>query len=410
MADTVVYDASNPRQTEINAQTGEYVNLSAEAKAALTVMAAVNRFDDMSAHFVDYTDPKANNGAGVNFTRANFAASFPKAPTAAVGSISLPKTTATDGPAGLKQYGGLGMGVSGNFNCCGTLVAATWNVELAEAYGNAVGNEAVQAGADAWYAPGVDMHRTAFGGRNFEYYSEDPLISGRTCAGTIQGAANKGFVCYFKHFALNDVETHREDNAPCVWANEQAVRELYLRAFEIAVKEPGMELKYLNEHGEVQTRTMRATTGVMSSFNRIGATWTGGSKALCTEVLRGEWGFIGSVITDYNDEPQMHVEQGVVAGNDLMLANEATLASKFADTNNPSTVKAMRQAVKNIVYSIVNSNAVNGLSDATTVTYGTAPWRVALYAADAVLVVLAAGCIALGVLKAKKAAKKEAAN
>lgn len=485
VADAVVYDASNPRQTEINAQIGEYVNLSAEAKAALTVMAAVNRFDDMSAHFVDYTDSTANNGAGANFTRADFAASFPKTPTAAdlkasdqviaalgdykpdyydssdqmpatgannglaavalrglayddpkwdqlldqmtakqmasliyagnqgtaaVGSISLPKTTATDGPAGLKQYGGLGMGVSGNFNCCGTLVAATWNVELAEAYGNAVGNEAVQAGADAWYAPGLDMHRTAFGGRNFEYYSEDPLVSGRTCAGTIQGAANKGFVCYFKHFALNDVEEHREDNAPCVWANEQAVRELYLKAFEIAIKEPVMEVKYLNENGEMQTKTMRGTTGVMSSFNRIGATWTGGSKALCTDVLRGEWGFIGSVITDYNDEPQMHVEQGVVAGNDLMLANETTLASKFTDTNNPSTVKAMRQAVKNIVYSIVNSNAVNGLSDATTVTYGIAPWRIALYAADAALVVLAGVFIAVGVVMAKKAAKKNAAN
>jgi beta-glucosidase len=450
------------------------------------VTAAVNRFDNMSTHFVNYTDSKANNGSGVNFTRSDFTASFPKAPTAAdltasdeviaalgaykpdyydsndqmpvtganngiaavalrgltyddpkwddlldqltpkqmasliyagnqgtaaVGSISLPKTTATDGPAGLKQYGGLGMGVSGNFNCCGTLVAATWNVELAETYGNAVGNEAVQAGADAWYAPGVDLHRTAFGGRNFEYYSEDPLVSGKTCASTIQGAANKGFVCYFKHFALNDVETHREDNAPCVWANEQAMRELYLKAFEIAVKEPVMAIKYLNESGEVQNRTIRATTGIMSSFNRIGSTWTGGSKALCTDLLRGEWGFIGSVITDYNDEPQMHVEQGVVAGNDLMLANESTLASKFADINNPSTVKAMRQAVKNIVYSIVNSNAVNGLSDGTTVTYGLAPWRMALYAADAALVVLAGVCIAVGVVVSKKKnAEKSATN
>ena len=466
----VVYDASNPRQTEIVAQTGELVNLSDEAKAARTVEAAVNRFDDMSAHFVDYTDEKANNGAGVNFTRADFEASFPQAPTQAdltasdeviaalgdytpdyyddadempttgkknglnavalrglayddplwedlldqisvkemttliyagnqgtmaVGSISLPKTTATDGPAGLKQYGGLGLGVSGNFNCCGTLVAASWNTELAEAYGNAVGNEAVQAGADAWYAPGLDMHRTPFGGRNFEYYSEDPLVSGKTCAGTIQGAANKGFVCYFKHFALNDVETYREDNAPCTWANEQAMRELYLKAFEIAVKEPVMEINYLDDDGNPLSKTMRGTTGVMSSFNRIGSTWTGGSKALCTDVLRGEWGFLGSVITDYNDEPQMNVEQGVVAGNDLMLANESTLASRFADTSNPSTVKAMRQAVKNIVYTSVNGNAVNGLSNATTVTYGMSPWRKLLYLADAVLVILAAAFIAL---------------
>lgn len=473
----VVYAADNPRQSEIAAQTGEAVNLSVEAKAGMTVQAAVNRFDDMSAHFVEYADSRANNGAGVNFSRADFRASFPQAPTAAdltasdeliaalgaytpdyydssesmpttgaskgvnavalrgltyddplwedlldelsvkdmtsliyagnqgtisVGSISLPATTATDGPAGLKQYGGLGLGVSGNFNCCGALVAATWSVDSAENYGASVGNEAVQAGADGWYAPGVDLHRTAFGGRNFEYYSEDPLISGSICAGTIQGAAKKGLVCYFKHFALNDVETHREDNAPCVWANEQAMRELYLKAFEIAVETPVMELKYLNDDGEAQSRTIRATTGIMSSFNRIGGTWTGGSKALLTNVLRDEWGFIGTVITDYNDEPQMHVEAGVVAGNDLMLANASTLASKFADTSNPSTVRAMRQASKNIIYSIVNGNAVNGLTNAATVTYKMAPWRMALYAADALLALLAAACVALGVYVAKK--------
>ena len=477
---TVIFNAENPRQSEKEAQTGELVNLSEDAKKALTIQAAVNRFEDMTGHFVEYTDSKANNGAGVLFSRADFRASFPLAPTAAdltasdeliamlgqytpdyydssdvmpatgtsrgvsavalrgltyddplwsdlldelsvkdmtsliyagnqgtiaIGSISLPDTTATDGPAGLKQYGGLGLGVSGNFNCCGTLVAATWNVDLAEQYGISVGNEAVQAGADGWYAPGVDLHRTAFGGRNFEYYSEDPLISGKTCAATIQGAASKGLVCFFKHFVLNDVETHREDNAPCVWANEQAMRELYLRAFEIAFETRAMELKYLDDHGQVLHRTIRATTGVMSSFNRIGGTWTGASKALLTDVLRNEWGFLGTVITDYNDEPQMHVEAGVVAGNDLMLANASTLASKFTDTSNPSTVLAMRQAAKNIVYTIVNSNAVNGLSNATTVTYGMSPWKKILYAADAALVLLAILFIVLAIYLKKRPEK-----
>lgn len=478
VADTVVYGVGNPRQAEVEAQTGAAVNLSEEAKAALTVTAAVNRFDEQNEHFVEYTDAAANNGHATNFTRENFAASFPTAPTeadltasdavinnlkaytpdyydssdampttgannglTAVGmrgrtyddprwealldqctvkemnaiicagnqgtvpmkSINLPKSDATDGPAGLKQYGGLGLGVSANFNCCGTLVAATWNWEMAEAYGKMVGNEALNASMDAWYAPGVDLHRTAFGGRNFEYYSEDPLVSGMTCAGTVQGAASKGLVCYFKHFALNDVETHREENAPCVWANEQAMRELYLHAFEIAIEKPVMELKYLNENGESLTRTIRGTTGVMSSFNRIGSVWTGGCKALVGTVLRDEWGFIGTVITDYNDEPQMHVEQGVVAGNDLMLANESTLASKFADTTKPSTVKAMRGAVKNIIYTNVNSAAVNGLSDSTTISYKTAPWRLAMYGLDVVLVLAAAGLIAMGISKNKKA-------
>lgn len=481
VAEREVYGQDNPRQREIEAQTGELVNLSAEAKEAKVVEAATNRFDEQNEHFVEYTDPAANNGAAANLTRADFGSSFPKAPTAQdltaaddvvknlgsytpdyyaaddampatgannekvavalrglpyddpawdalldqlsvkdmtsliyagnqgtmpVNSIGLPKSSATDGPAGLKQYGGLGLGVSGNFNCCGTLVAATWNTDLAEQYGTMVGNEAVQAEVDGWYAPGCDLHRTAFGGRNFEYYSEDPLISGKTCAGTVQGACNKGLTCMFKHFALNDVETHRTDNGPCVWANEQAMRELYLKAFEIAIEEPVMELKYLDADGNTQTKTMRGALGVMSSFNRIGSVWSGGCSALLTDVLRGEWGFLGTVVTDYNGSQYMNVEEGVTAGNDLMLANESTLPTRFADTKNASTVKAMRQAVKNIVYMHVNSNTVNGLSDGTTVEYGIAPWRILMYVVCAVLAVLGVVLIVLGRKKAVKTVVK----
>lgn len=481
VAEREVYGQDNPRQREIEAQTGELVNLSAEAKEAKAVEAATNRFGEQNEHFVEYTDPVANNGAAANMTRADFGSSFPKAPTAQdltasdevvknlgtytpdyysaddampttgaknemvavalrgrtyddpawddlldqlsvkdmtsliyagnqgtmpLTSIGLPKSSATDGPAGLKQYGGLGLGVSGNFNCCGTLVAATWNTDLAEQYGTMVGNEAVQAEVDGWYAPGCDLHRTAFGGRNFEYYSEDPLISGKTCAATVQGASNKGLTCMFKHFALNDVETHRTDNGPCVWANEQAMRELYLKAFEIAIEEPVMELKYLDADGNTQTKTMRGTLGVMSSFNRIGSVWTGGCEALMTGVLRDEWGFLGTVVTDYNGSQYMNVEEGVTAGNDLMLANESTLPTRFTDTKNASTVKAMRQAVKNIVYTHVNSNTVNDLSDGTTVEYGIAPWRILMYCVTGVLALLGIALIVLGRKKAPKAVVK----
>lgn len=477
VAEKVVYNASNPRQAEIEAQTGEFVNLSNEWKAAHEVIAAVNRFEEQNAHFVDYADDGANNGFAVNLSRTDFMASFPTAPTAAdltasdeviknlgtyspdyydstdtkpitgasngmsavalrgatyddprwdalldqltakdmtsfiyacnqgtvpLSAIRLPGSSATDGPAGLKQYGGLGLGASGNFNCCGTLVAATWNVELAEEYGTAVGNEAVEAGVDGWYAPGCDLHRTAFGGRNFEYYSEDPLISGKTCAGTIQGATQKGFVCLFKHFALNDVETHRTDNGPCVWANEQAMRELYLKAFEIAIERPVIDLKYLDANGTVQHKTMRGSLGVMSSFNRIGSVWSGGCGELLNGVLRDEWGFLGAVITDYNSSPYMNVEQGVANGNDMMLANAATLPTKFTDTNNASTLKVMRQALKNAVYMHVNSNTVNGLSDGTTVEYGVAPWRMLMYGVDGVLVLAGAALLVLGIRKNRK--------
>ena len=469
----IVYNAANPRQTEIEAQTGALVNYSDEWKAAHTVEAAVTRFGWMNEHFEE--------GKAKLMSRADFAGTFPTAPTAAdltaseevvkqmsgyspdyydsadkaptfgannglalvamrgapyddprweqlldqltvkdmnnlicagnqgtvpVGSISLPKTNATDGPAGLKQYGGIGFSASGNFNCCGTLVAASWNVKLAEEYGDAVGNEAVLGKVNAWYAPGNDLHRTPFGGRNFEYYSEDPVVSGKTCAGTIQGATGKGFACYVKHFALNDVETHRDHNGPTVWASEQAMRELFLKAFEYAIKEPVITIKYLDENGNSQEKAMRGSIGVMSSFNRLGGVWTGGCGELLNEVLRGEWGFTGCVITDYNGKEYMNCEWGVSNGNDLMLANISTLPSKFADTNNPSTQKVMRQAVKNIAYMTAHCNAVNGMADGTTVEYGIAPWRIAVYALDAVLVLLAAALIFLGVRKAGKKVTK----
>ncbi|MBQ5987853.1 MAG: glycoside hydrolase family 3 protein [Clostridia bacterium] len=473
VASEVVYGESNPRTTEIEAQTGELVNLSDEWKQNHTVVAATNRFGWMSEHFEE--------GKAQNLSRADFNGSFPTALTAndltaddevvklmsgytpdyydskdvkptlskdngmsavalrgatyddprwddlldqlsvkdmtsliyagnqgtvPVSSIKLPKSSATDGPAGLKQYGGLGLGASGNFNCCGTLVAATYNVELAEEYGNAVGNEAVIGGVDGWYAPGNDLHRSAFGGRNFEYYSEDPVVSGKTCAGTIQGAVNKGFACFVKHFALNDIETHRVDNGPTVWANEQAMRELYLKAFEIAFKEPVVDLKYLDADGNVQHKEMRGSIAVMSSFNRLGGVWTGGCGELLNDVLRGEWGFLGTVITDYNGSAYMNVEWGVSNGNDLMLANASTLQSKFADANNASTVKVMRQALKNIVYMHVNSNTVNGMSDGTTIEYGIAPWKIAMYGVGALLILGGAALIVLGIKKGKKSVLK----
>ena len=477
VANKVVFDEANPRNTETKAQSGEYVNLSDEWKESHVTVAATNRFTEQNEHF--------ENGLAKNLSRKNFNSTMPTAPsskdleagetvlsnfekyvptyynssdeevttgakngmnvvalrgatyddprweqvldqltvkdmtdliyagnqgTVPVSSIKLPKSNATDGPAGLKQYGGLGLGASGNFNCCGTLVAATYNVKLAEEYGVMVGNEAVIASVNGWYAPGCDIHRTAFGGRNFEYYSEDPLVTGKTCAGTIQGTARKGFTCLFKHFALNDVETHREDMGPCVWANEQAMRELYLKAFEIAIKEPTVEIKYLDEEGNSLTKTIRASIGVMSSFNRIGSVWTGGCGALLNGVLRDEWGFLGTVITDYNGQEYMNVEWGVTNGNDLMLANASTLLSKFADTSNNSTIKYMRQAVKNIAYMHVNSNTVNGLSDGTTVEYKMAPWRIGMYIITTVLALLGIMLFVLGMKKKDKSVVKVETN
>ena len=469
----VVYSAGNPRQSEIDAQKGETRNLSQEAKNKLTVVAATNQFEDMNAQFVSYD--KSEAGKAVRFTRQDFAASFPAAPTdadltaseatiqvlgeykpdyytqgeqapttgaeqtwtavalrgatyddprwdmlldqmtaksmskliyagnqgvPAVKNVGLPASGATDGPAGLKQYGGLGFGTSGNFHCSSVLTAATWNVKLAEEFGRSVGNEAMLAGSNmtGWYAPGCDIHRGPFGGRSFEYYSEDPLISGRICAATVKGAASMGLTCYAKHFVLNDMDRHRIDNGPVTWCNEQALREIYARAYEILVKEPTMDIEYL-DNGETKYKTIRACTALMSSFNRIGDKWCGASSALLKTVLRDEWGFLGTVITDYNGNKYMHVEDGVNNGNDLMLANEMTLPTKFADTKNPSTIRIMREATKNILYTQVNSATVNNTSDATVITYGTAPWRAWVNYANIGLGVLIAGLLILTLLK-----------
>ena len=388
---------------ELIAQLGEYKPDYYNANDVAPTLGANNKLNAIGLRGAAYDDPRwdalLDQLSVKDMTNVILAGNQGTVP---VGSIGLPKTNATDGPAGLKQYGGLGFSASGNFNCCGTLVAATWNVELAEEYGDAVGNEAVTGGVDGWYAPGNDLHRTAFGGRNFEYYSEDPVVSGKTCAGTIQGAVNKGFACFVKHFALNDVETYRDHNGPTVWSNEQAMRELNLKAFEIAVKEPVLNLKYLDQDGNVQYKKMNGSIAVMSSFNRLGGVWTGGCGELLNEVLRGEWGFTGCVITDYNGTAYMNCEWGVSNGNDLMLANISTLPSKFADTNNPSTQQVMRQAVKNIAYMTIHCNAANGMSDGTTVEYGIAPWRIAVYGVSALFMLGGAALIVLGVRKGKK--------
>ena len=476
VASKVVYNAGNPRQSEIDAQKGETRNLSQEAKDKLTVVAATNRFEDMNAQFVPYTQPQ--DGKAVMLTRENFEASFPIAPTeadltasettikklgayepdyydesetapttgadqtwtavalrgatyddprwdmlldqmtgksmskliysgnqgvAAVKNVGLPASGATDGPAGLKQYGGLGFGTSGNFHCSSVLTAATWNVDLAEEFGRSVGNEAMLAGSNmtGWYAPGCDIHRGPFGGRSFEYYSEDPLISGSVCAYTVKGAASMGLTCYSKHFVLNDMDRYRIENGPVTWCNEQALREIYARAYEILVKEPTMDIEYL-DNGETRHKTIRACTALMSSFNRIGDVWCGASAPLLKNVLRDEWGFLGTVITDYNGNKYMHVEDGVNNGNDLMLANEMTLPTKFASTKHPSTLRIMREACKNIFYTQVNSATVNKTSDATVITYGTAPWRAWLNYANIGLGVIIAGLILLTILKSRK--------
>jgi len=259
------------------------------------------------------------------------------------GVVDKPMTIDADGPSGFTSF----ISEADVYGTClyqaEAVMGATWNVDLARQMGEIVGDEG-SVGNDksgvpysGWYAPAVNIHRSPFAGRNWEYYSEDGLLSGKFAAQVIQGAKEKGIYCYVKHFAVNDQETDREYNGILVWANEQAMREIYLKPFEIAVKEGG-------------------AGGMMSSFNRIGMKWAGGCYPLLTSVLRDEWGFQGMVITDYSLNTYTHVDEMIRAGGDLFLTQDTKTFNKEDDA---TQITLLRKATKNILYTVVNSNAMS---------------------------------------------------
>lgn len=300
------------------------------------------------------------------------------------GIVNKPKTNDADGPSGFTSF----LSESVVYDTCSyqaeCVMGATWNEELARRMGEMVGEEALVGNEkgdgmpySGWYAPAVNIHRSQFAGRNWEYYSEDGLLSGRLAAQVVQGADSKGVYTYVKHFAVNDQETDREFNGILVWANEQAMREIYLKPFEMAVKEGGAK-------------------GMMTSFNRLGQTWAGGSYALLTSVLRDEWGFEGLVITDYSMNRYTYVDQMIRAGGDLFLTQDSKVFSKEDDA---TQVTLLRKAVKNILYVVANSNVMSVVVDGMKAPL----WQTWLIAGDAVLAVL---LILWGVLVFRKGKKK----
>ena len=310
--------------------------------------------------------------------------------TGRIDSIGKPLTTEADGPVGFTNF----LSDPTIYDTCcyasECVLAATWNVDLAYAMGNAVGNESLIGNAagdgraySGWYAPGANIHRSQFGGRNTEYYSEDGLLSGKMGASVVQGASSKGVYTFIKHLILNDQETNRSTMGLVTWADEQSMRELYFKPFEIIVKEG-------------------KTTGMMSSFNRIGTTWTGGSYELLTEVLRNEWGFNGTVITDYYyGTPYMYGDQMLRAGGDIVLGQESDIS---ADVNTPTQIAMIRRATHNLLYTVANSNAMNGYGAGVVYRYGLPYWVIALICVD---VAAAAGLAVWGFFAVKKSLKTE---
>jgi beta-glucosidase len=289
-----------------------------------------------------------------------------------IDNIGKPLTTDPDGPSGFANFMGDPSVYDTAYYASGVVLGATWSEELAYKFGKMIGNEGLIGNErgdgmpySGWYAPAANIHRSQFGGRNFEYYSEDGLLSGKLAANIIKGAKEKGVYTYIKHFALNDQETNRDNTGLITWANEQAMRELYFRPFELAVKEG-------------------KTNAMMSAFNRIGTTWAGGSYPLLTALLRDEWGFRGMVITDFNLKTYMNTDQMVRAGGDISLSP----SKNFSDTTSPTSVSALRQATKNILYTVANSNAMNGYGEGLVYKYTMPTWIILVIVINVGLVVI----------------------
>lgn len=254
-----------------------------------------------------------------------------------IGYLGITSGINADGPAGFHTGAPSGTYV---FWCSETMLAATFNKELAQRKGELMGNEALWGNGSAnsriigWYAPAVNIHRSPFSGRNFEYYGEDGYLSGMMGAYVIKGAQSKGLFCYVKHFALNDQETNR--CGLLTWANEQTMREIYFKSFELCVKVGG-------------------TRAMMSSLNRIGYEWAGGSYELLTEILRNEWGFNGCVVTDAYNASRGTADQMIRAGGNLALGN----ASLKYNTTSATVITALRNCAHGLLYAHVYSSAMN---------------------------------------------------
>lgn len=427
VASTVTYDESNPRSTDETAAVNEFAYAEGDVTYlsradgfanyadATATPASMSMSDEAKATFLnnsnynpeDYNNDSdempttgAKNGIkladlrGVDYDDAQCDSLLDELTisdmdtmiaiggyqTSAASSVGKIMTVDCDGPASINNnFTGIG---SVGFPSA-VMIASTWNKNLALKFGESIGKMADEMEVSGWYAPAMNTHRSAFAGRNFEYYSEDGVLSGYMATNAILGAEEYGVYAYMKHFALNDQETNRTEML-CTWANEQSIREIYLKPFEMSVKEGGAK-------------------AVMSSFNYIGTQWAGGTSALCNTVLRDEWGFRGFVLTDYfGVYGYMDSDMGIRGGTDCMLVAYDTETNHVTDTTSATGVLAMRQACKNIMYTVVNSRAYNP----ENLTEGLMNWQIMAIVID---VIFAALIIFLEVLAIKGFKKDQAA-
>ena len=307
--------------------------------------------------------------------------------TMAIDSISKPMSSDQDGPAGIS-----GELIMSDVDCMGypnqELLAATWNKDLALEFGKCIGEDGLSVNVQGWYAPGAGTHRTPLGGRNFEYYSEDTYLAGSMCANEVAGAQSKGMYCYLKHLVLNDQEQRRYGIS--TFTTEQALRELYLTPFEMAVKDADCH-------------------GMMAAFNGIGGIWCGASKELITNVLGNEWGFHGIIVTDYAsaNDGYMFIDAGLQAGTDLWLNTDSEVYKMGDVSDNATLVTALRNASHDILYTVVNSSAMNGIDENVVVKKVLPLWQYWLIAFDIAMAVIIIGGVILIVRRCRKNNKIE---
>ena len=350
-----------------NYLTAEATAADEDPNAAAVATGADNGLKLVDMRGLDKNDPKWDQLMDeMTLDDMNALISLGGYQTNSVDSIGKVRTNDCDGPASINNnftgVGSIGFPV-------GVTIAATWNKDVAYRFGESIGKMANEMDVSGWYAPAMNNHRTAFAGRNFEYYSEDPVLSGHIAANAVKGSQDYGVYAYMKHFALNDQEGNRCDML-CTWSNEQAIREIYLKPFEKCVKDADC-------------------LAVMSSFNYIGNRWAGGSSSLCRNVLRDEWGFRGFVETDYfGVYGYMSADQGIRNGSDLMLVNYPTATNDVQFRETAGAQQAMRESAKNILYVVANSRQY----DPENLNTGIPKWKIIMYAADAVITLL---CLAL---------------
>lgn len=343
--------------------------------------------------------------------------------TALVEGLGKPQNADKDGPSGFNDNTKGGDGIDFPFYPTENVLGCSWNVSMMREIGRAQGKVGVQEGVQGWYAPGVNLHRSPYNSRNYEYFSEDGVLSGWLAAGIINGCKEEGVYCYLKHFAL--AESGQNSDHWFTWTTEQALRELYCKPFEIAVKvsiDPGTDETDVNRGtlrmnvkvsydpatdslvNDPEGRLQTGANAMMSAFNCVGGIWSGYNHALLTDMLRNEWGFQGSVITDYGKGYMQDLGRGLKAGQNLWM-NTSNNQNASINFNDPGTAYAARQALKGISYTYLDTVYTSGLETTVAAAKPFSPLLIGLWVGlDVVLGLGIAACIVFAFVPLKKKA------